>query len=701
MENNYQYFDRDISWLSFNYRVLLEADDDRLPLYERINFISIYSSNLEEFYKIRVADLKGSISKGRENGVDVREKEQLLETINREVSRQFEERIRIYENKILPALRAQRIIFYQSTEVEEFHKNYIRNFFVEEVFPFLQPVPVYKDEVRSFLRDNRLYMAVRLYKKDCYPGDPLHIQYFVIKLPYSKVPRFIELPKQGEYHYLIFLEDLIRANLDVVFPGYEVESSHCIKISRDADILVEDISSADIVEQMKKKLKKRKIGAVCRFVYERQTPADFLHFLMGVYGISPEDLVEGDGHLNLEDLRSLPCPRKKLCRMEKPQPMPLTCLNDQGSIFEYVSRKDLLLYYPYHSFDHFTHWLYEAVHDPATKEIMITQYRVAENSAVINTLISAAQNGKKVTVFVELKARFDEEHNLATAELMQRSGIHIIYSIPGMKVHAKVALVLREGGSVADVPSFAYISTGNFNEATASVYADFGLFTSNPEIVGDLQRLFRYLQDRNGIPYFSRLLVPPFNLIDGFTALVRHEMDLAVSGGKGYILLKMNALQDQAMIDLLYKASESGVKIDLIVRGICCLIPDQPYSKNIRITRIVDSFLEHARVWYFGNGGDPKLFLGSPDFMKRNLYRRIEAITPVLDEDIKRTITDILHIQLQPGRKACWVDSRLQNVFKDNSGDNLVRVQYTIYEYLKQKSLVAGKEREDGSESHR
>lgn len=689
MADNYRYFNRDVSWLSFNYRVLLEADDELLPLYERINFISIYSSNLEEFYKIRVADLKSSISKSKESELDAEEKEQVLDAISREVGRQLEERVRIYEEGILPDLRAHRITFYQSLEeVEPFHHEFVRNYFVEEIFPFLQPVPIYKDAVRSFLRDNRLYIAVRLYKKEGLADDPLHTQYFVIKIPYSKVPRFIELPKRDGQSYIMYHEDMIRANLDVVFPGYEVDSSYCIKISRDADIMIEeDNPSADIVEQMKKKLKKRKIGAVCRFVYERQMAPDFLSFLMDAYEIAPEDLMAGDKHLNLEDLNRLPCPKKKLCVIEKPKPMPLTCLNEQDSIFEYVRHKDLLLYYPYHSFDHFIHWLYEAVHDQAVKEIMITQYRVAENSSVINTLIAAAQNGKKVTVFVELKARFDEENNLATAELMQRSGIHIIYSIPGLKVHAKVALVLREGEKGEMLPGFAYVSTGNFNEATASVYADFGLFTANQEIVDDLQRLFRYLQERRGEPHFTRLLVPPFNLIDGFTALVQREMELAASGREGYIILKMNALQDQAMIDLLYKASEAGVRIDLIVRGICCLIPDQPYSRNIRITRIVDSFLEHARVWYFGNGGEVRLFLGSPDFMRRNLYRRIEAIAPVLDPDIKQTIIDILHIQLHPGRKACWVDSELRNVFKNNSKGNTVRVQYAIHDYLQQKSV--------------
>lgn len=415
--------------MSFNYRVLLEADDDRLPLYERINFISIYSSNLEEFYKIRVADHKAVAS-----GVTLSDEEsvqsanELLEQINAEVNRQMEDRIRIYERKILPALRDNHIVFYQSRNVEPFHQQFVEDFFREEIFPFLQPVPVSKDKVVSFLRDNRLYLAIRLREKAGAPSPDGSFHYFVMKLPYSKVPRFIELPKHGENYYLMFIEDFIKANISTIFPGYEVDCSYCVKISRDADILIDDTtSSADLVEQMKKKVKKRKIGAVCRFVYDRAMPQDFLDFLVDAFHIQRDELVPGDKHLNLEDLRHLPNPRKTLARQnEKPKPMKLNCLDDSASIFNYIEQKDLLLYYPYHSFEHFIHFLYEAVHDPCTREIMVTQYRVAENSAVINTLIAAAQNGKKVTVFVELKARFDEENNLATAEMMKAAGINII-----------------------------------------------------------------------------------------------------------------------------------------------------------------------------------------------------------------------------------------------------------------------------------
>ena len=692
-----RYFKRDISWLSFNHRVLLEAEDDTLPLYERINFISIYSSNLEEFYKIRVADQKAIASGVTQSDEETMQSaSELVSEINDIVNRQLEDRIRIYEQKIVPALRREHIIFYQTREeiTAPQHKEFMRSFFREEIFPYLAPVPVNKEKVVSFLRDNRLYLAVRLFNKGVVPGSPHREQYFVMKLPYSKVPRFIQLPKIGKNHYLIFIEDIIKENLDVIFPGYEIDCSYCIKISRDADILIDDAApTSEIIEQVKKKVKKRKIGAVCRFVYDRAMPHDFLNFLVDTFRINRRELVPGDRHLNLEDLRHLPNPNNNARPVRKPQPMKLTCLDERESIFNYVVRKDLMLFYPYHSFDHFIHFLYEAAYDPHVREVMVTQYRVAENSAVINTLIAAAQNGKKVTVFVELKARFDEENNLATAEMMKAAGINIIFSIPGLKVHAKVALVLRRDEKGLKLPSYAYISTGNFNEKTATLYADIGLFTCNPVLVNDLHNLFRTLKGKTN-PVFHRLLVPRFNLIPELERLIEHEKELARQGKGGRIILKMNALQDPAMIEHLYEASEAGVEIDLIVRGICCLIPGQEFSRNIRVTRIVDTFLEHSRVWYFGNGGRPKLFLGSPDWMRRNLYRRIEAVTPVLDKEIKRQLIEMLTIQLNDKRKACFVDANLRNCPKSSHPQKEeIRSQYAFYEYLKQlnETTISGK----------
>ena len=686
MGNNYQYFKRDISWLSFNYRVLLEAKDRKLPLYERINFISIYSSNLEEFYKVRVADHRAAaagILRGDET--DILSAKQLVQEINQEVNRQLDDRIYIYEKEILPALRKKHIIFYQDSRVETFHQCFIKDFFHNEIFPYLQPVPVRKEEIVSFLRDNRLYLAIRLYHKSQKERDTQPV-YFVLKQPYAKVPRFVELPPHNGYYYIMYIEDIIKANLNFIFPGYEVDSCFSIKISRDADLVIDDTrNGAELVKQVRQKVKQRKTGDVCRFVYDRAMPADFLAFLMDAFHITHDELVPGDRHLNMEDLKNLPNPLKSLCPTCKPQPVRLNYLEEKGSIFRYVAHNDLLLCYPYHSFEHFIDFLYEAAYDPATHEIMLTQYRVAENSAVINALITAAQQGKKVFVFVELKARFDEENNLATAEMMQAAGIKIIYSIPGLKVHAKVALIRRCGKKGEKLPNYAYISTGNFNEKTATLYADCGLFTCHKKITNELYHLFKYFRMKKE-PQFHTLLVARFNLVPELCRLIEQEIALAESGKEGRIILKMNALEDPYIIDKLYEASERGVHIDLIVRGICCLIPGETYSRNIRVTRIVDSFLEHARIWFFGNNGNPKLYLGSPDGMRRNLYRRIEVITPVLDGKAKEILTEMLHLQLSDNEKACFINNHLQNIFKHREeGEPSIRAQYAFYNYIKQQ----------------
>ena len=683
MGSKYCYFNRDISWLSFNHRVLLEAADPNVHLYDRINFIAIYSSNLEEYYKVRVAEHKAVARGGYSEELTQDEARELIGRITGEVNKQLEDRIDIFENHILPELKRNRIVFYQRMqEVDPMHDEFVTNFFREEIFPYLQPVPVSRSRVKVFLRADRLYLCTRVIRKDNGATE-----YYIMKLPYSKVPRFVELPPEDGNYYLMYMEDIIKLNIGLMFPGYEVDCSFCCKISRDADVMVDDAPTTEVmVEQLKKKVKKRKIGAVCRFVYDRHMPEDFLNYLADAFEITRDELVPGDSHLNLEDLAHLPNPNPELKAPERLKPMLLKCLDKKQSILKYVAHRDLLLHYPYHSFDHFIHFLYEAVHDPSVKEIMITQYRVAPHSEVINTLISAAQNGKKVTVFVELKARFDEENNLATAEQMQKAGIHIIYSMKGLKVHAKVALVLRRHKDGRLKKSYAYISTGNFNEKTAAVYADTAIFTSKSEMITDLYQLFQVLRRETAEPEFKYLLVPRFNLLPRLHELLEFEKQEVKAGRKGYIVLKMNALQDTAMIDELYRASEAGVQIDLIVRGICCLIPNQAYSKNIRVTRIVDGFLEHARIWYFYHGGEEQIFFGSPDWMRRNLYRRIEAVTPVLDKDLKQEMKDMLDIQLSDNQKAGWVDEHLSNVMKWNPEVKPVRAQWDFYKYLKMKN---------------
>lgn len=688
MENSHKYFKRDISWLSFNYRVLLEAEDETLPIYERIKFLSIYSSNLEEFYEIRVAEHRGVIMKKNFTEESGAEAEETLAEITEEVNRQQREYYRIF-SKVLQELNRQDIYLYQDSRPEPFHEEFVHNFFNEEVFPFLSPVMIQAGDIRTFIRDRRLYLVIRMMKKSKRMGEPDYVPdyyYALMKIPYAKVPRFIELPTHEGKHYIMFIDDIIRANLSSIFPGYVVESCYSIKISRDADIYLDDEKGGNIVENIRKKVKKRKIGALSRFMYDSNMPDDFLAFICNAFGITTDDLVQGGRYNNLQDLIKLPNPKGKELEQQIPSPMRVPFLDEMGSIFRAVKKRDILLHFPYQSFDYLIRFLMEAAFDPKVDEIKITQYRVAENSAVINTLISAAQNGKKVTVFVELKARFDEENNMSTAERMEQAGIRIIYSIPGLKVHAKVAVILRkdtEDGSKRR--DFAYLSTGNFNEKTARIYSDMALLTSNAELITDINKVFAVLEGKLTGPTFRHLLVARFNMVPELTRMIHREIEHVKAGRKGRIILKMNGLHDQNMIDELYNASENGVEIDLIVRGICCLVPNRPFSANIRVTRIVDMFLEHSRIWYFHNDGKEDLFLTSADWMRRNLNRRIETAFPILNPEIKRNIIEILNIQLQDNVKACLIDEHLHNHFKRDDNPVKVRAQLAIYEYLKNK----------------
>ncbi len=685
METAYHYFKRDISWLSFNYRILLEAEDPSLPIYERIKFLSIYSSNLEEFYEIRVAEHRGVILRNKFVEESIDDAEETLTEITQEVNRQQGEFYRIFAG-ITTELNKLNIYLYQDCKPEPFHVTFVRDYFNEEVFPFLAPIMI-QPGIRLFIRDRRLYLVVRMTKKgkqNLSAATPEY-HYALMKIPHAKVPRFIELPEREGRHYIMLSDDMIRANLSSVFPGYVIDSCYSIKISRDADIYLEDVKRDNIVEHIRKKVKKRKVGDLSRFMYDRAMPPDFLAYICDAFEIQQEDLVMGGRYLNLQDLAQLPNPSGKQLEQQVPVPMRVPFLDEKNSVLKAVKKKDILLHFPYHSFDYLIRFLMEAAFDPKVEEIKITQYRVAENSAVINALISAAQNKKKVTVFVELKARFDEEHNMKTAEFMEQAGIRIIYSIPGLKVHAKVAVILRkETENGKKRRNYAYLSTGNFNEKTAKIYSDMALLTTHPGIIADINKVFDILEG-NTLPevHFQYLLVARFNMVDELKRMIQREVDHIKAGRRGYIILKMNGLHDQNMIDELYRASEQGVEIDLIVRGICCLIPDQPYSRNIRITRIVDMFLEHARLWYFHNDGAEEVFLTSADWMRRNLNRRIETAAPVLDPLIRQEIIDILHIQLRDNIKACRIDEHLINNFKRDDNPVKTRSQLAIYDYLK------------------
>ncbi|MDR1406429.1 MAG: polyphosphate kinase 1 [Tannerella sp.] len=681
----YKYFKRDMSWLSFNYRVLLEAGDEALPIYERIRFLSIYSSNTEEFYEIRVAEHRAAIDKKRRAGEDAADIARTLEEITREVNHQQTEFYRIFYEGILPGLQRHGICLYRDHRPMAFHEDFVRHYFREYVFPFLSPVTLL-DGIDTFIRDRRLYLVVHIRSLKTQQAHCV-----LIKLPYDKVPRIIPLPVHDGIHYYMFVDDMIRANLSSVFKDYAIDCNHAIKISRDADLYLEEINPENMLQIIKEKVGKRKIGGeISRFMYDGDMPPELLGFICTKFRIAAEDLVRGGRYMNLQDLSTLPNPLDDRLNVHVPPPMPVPRLERTGSVLCEVASRDVLLHFPYQKFDYLIRFLKEAVYDPDIGEIKITQYRVAENSAVIDLLVKAAENGKKVTVFVEVKARFDEEHNMSTAEQMGHRGIRIIYSLPGLKVHAKVMVILRRNMKNA---GFAYVSTGNFNEKTARIYSDMALLTCRREIVAEINNLFSALEGNLEQPPFRYLLVTQVarvartaqpDMVDRLKQMIRRETAHAQAGRRARIILKMNGLQDESMIDELYRASESGVEIDLIVRGICCLIPGLPVSRNIRVTRIVDMFLEHARVWYFHNGGAEEVHIASADWMKRNLNRRIEIAVPVLDEDIRQTIIDILTIQLRDNTKACFIDDHLQNVFKRHLTDELpLRAQTAIFDYLK------------------
>jgi len=680
----YRFFDRDLSWLAFNYRVLQEAKDESLPLYERIKFLAIYASNLEEFYKVRVAEHRSILAIDAKEIADARvdKARKILDAIHKEVTRQMRQYTRIF-TRILPELESHNIHLLSPKTLTEAQKDYLTTYFNQEILPYLQPVMVKENEIYSFLRDNRVYISVAMFKKsDAHKERP---KYAAIKLPFSKVSRFIQLPPEDGHYYIAFLDDVIKMNLSTIFPGYNIEGAYAIRVSRDADLMIEDELDGNLAKKIERSLSRRKTGAPSRFLHEKGMPSDLVKVIRHAFNIHKTDVVEGGYYLALEDLFSFPNPLAPALQKEALRPVKVPYLDNQTSLFKVIKEQDVLLQYPYHSYDYLIRFLMEASYDASVDEIMLTQYRVASDSAVVNSLISAAQNGKKVTVFVELKARFDEETNLHSAALMEKAGVKIIYSIPNLKVHAKVALVLRKSKNDKSKKSFAYLSTGNFNEKTARIYSDFGLFTSNEEIIRDLKKLFLFLNDTDYKPSFTQLLVAKFNLLPEMIKCIDDEIQAAKRGEEARIIVKMNSIQDPLMIEKLYEASMAGVKIDMIIRGICCLVPGEDFSRNITITRIVDSYLEHARVWYFHAQGKGLLYMGSPDWMKRNLYRRIETVFPILDENIKTFVMDYLELELKDNVKGTYISSQLEDIRKEPVND-AVRSQYAMYDYWMAKS---------------
>jgi polyphosphate kinase len=655
--------------------VLDEAKDPALPLYERLKFLAIYSSNLDEFYKVRVAAYRRSS----------RDSKDLLKQILGIVDRQQSELGSVFWKELVPQLRANRILLHQNQRLNKSRMDFIEQFFFYQVIPYLQPVLLLKGRVLPFLQNDAIYLAVRLVKKSG-PGDEAKkkrkARTAIVNIPTDRLPRFIELPESRGQHCIMFLDDIVRLNLDALFPGYDIESSHSIKLTRDADLGIDDEFTGDLPNKISRSLVKRKTGTPARFLYDSKIPAPFLNFLIQGLKIPREELVPGGKYHNFSDLFSFPNPLSPKLENKSLPPLHKKELESYPSIFEAMKARDWMLHFPYHSYDPVIRFLNEAAIDPKVREIKTTQYRVASDSAVVNALLNAQNNGKKVTVFVELKARFDEHANLQFAKFMSKAGIKIIYSIPGLKVHAKVALVLRKPVKNKQ-EAYAFLSTGNFNEKTARIYADHGLFTCNEKITSELKDLFCFLENQDEKPKLKHLLVAQINIKKEFIKMIDREIRHAAAGRKARMILKMNGLDHPKMIGKLYEASRKGVDIDLLVRGICCLVPGMKYSKNIRVTRIIDRFLEHARVFVFHNDGNPEIYMASADWMNRNLDRRIELGFPVYNKEIKQEVLKILDMQLEDNTKARILDSEHNNLLKPTGEGRKFRAQIETYNFIK------------------
>lgn len=686
----YKYFNRDFSWLSFNYRVLQEAKDQSIPLYERLKFLAIYSSNLEEFYQIRVSYYRQLLRNAKilPGKIEEVKPSKILHKINQTVAAYQEEFHQLFDEEIIPALKNEGIhLLDRNANLSPKQAAEIEDIFISEILSVIQPVLLVRNRIRPFLKSGHLYIILEMTVPDANrkAGSYPRIQYGLIKVPSDHgISRFIELESEDAQHYIMLLEDVIMRHINKLIPGYQIQEWYSIKMTRDADLDYDEYEEDDLIDAIERITSSRIIGKPNRFLYDRKMPRRILTYLMQTFKIDNDILVRGGAYHNFRDFMNFPNALAPKLQNEKLVAQRIPELDASQNYSRLIDQKDFLLSVPYQSYEYFLRFLEQAAQDESVTEIKATQYRVAERSAVVNALMDAAENGKKVTVFVELKARFDEEANLRYAAEMKKAGINIIYSIPGLKVHAKVALVIRDKVQFPQAKDQAYMGTGNFNEKTARLYCDHGLFTSHKGIINDLKTMFNYLEEQEQHIRFEHLLVPNFNLINRFGQLINNEIEQVKAGNKGYIVLKMNGLQDPNMIDMLYRASEAGVKIDLIVRGICTLKPGKKYSKNIRIIRIIDRFLEHARVYMFHNNGNPIVYLGSADWMKRNLYRRVECVFPIYNSELKQEIIDILNIQLSDNVKACEIGENMENIRIQNNKPK-VQSQLATYEYFKEK----------------
>ncbi|MDG2433560.1 polyphosphate kinase 1 [Flavobacterium sp.] len=684
-----KYIDREKSWLAFNARVLQEAADDSVPLLDRLRFLGIFSNNLDEFFRVRFAairrlSLSGKTGEKILGGISA---QQLVKDITEIVIEHQTESLLILK-EIETKLETENIFIINENEISEEQEIFLKDFFIQKLSPEL--VTIILNDLAEFplLRDNIGYLAVKLVmKKDA------EVRYAIIEIP-KTMNRFVVLPSSDHNQYVILIDDVIRHNLEGIFNifDYESVSAHMIKISRDAQLDIDSDLSKSMLEKISTSVKERRVGEPVRFIYDQLIEADTLSFFLEKMKIvSTDSIIPGGRYHNRRDYMDFPSLGRYDLLYKKNVSLPVPGLDLEGSILEKISKKDYLLNAPYQSFSYLTKFLREAALDPKVTSISITLYRLAKNSQIVSSLINAAKNGKKVTVQIELQARFDEASNISYAEQMQTEGINLIFGIKGLKVHSKICVIERN--EEGKTKRYGFISTGNFNEATAKIYTDVTLFTSHQQILKDITKIFEFFNINYRIHRYKHLIVSPHYTRSRFYKLIDREISHALAGRKTYIKLKMNSLSDFGMIDKLYEASNAGVKIQLEVRGICSLIPGvKGMSANIEAISIVDNYLEHSRIYIFGNAGQTEVYISSADFMTRNLDGRVEVTCPIYDQEIKKELIENFDLGWKGNVKARYHSENLDNKYRDSNGEPVFRAQLETYKYYQSKVNVVNED---------
>ncbi|MFV0593172.1 MAG: polyphosphate kinase 1 [Draconibacterium sp.] len=681
MYSNEKFINREISWLSFNERVLQEAEDPETPLLERIRFVGIFSNNLDEFFRVRVATVRRMVDLGEdeENLLGEMTPTDLHNKIQ-DIVRAQQQKVDVIMTDIIRDLEENNIFLINENQLTENQGVFVKKYFYDKVLPNLVPIMLGKNKF-PYLRDRSVYLAIKLYQKD----DPQNKAYSLIRIPGRSVPRFLVLPEEEGKQFVMMLDDIIRYCMADIFFYFDYDSydAYTIKITRDAELDLDDDISKSFIEKMSQSLKNRKKGKPVRLIYDRKMPDDLLQFLLKKMKLAKgSDAVPGGRYHNQKDLMNFPEIGKKHHYYTNLPPSRHKDLPPFTSVLKMLRQKDVMLHFPYQTFNHVLDFLREAAIDPQVKEIGLTIYRVASDSKVVNTLLNAVRNGKKVTVVIELQARFDEEANIFWSNKLQEEGANVINGVPGMKVHSKLAWVARKENG--EIRNYAYIGTGNFHEGTARVYTDKGLLTADPQLADEVEMVFRFFKQNYLHFNYEHLVVSPFAMRKHFVKNIDREITLAKLGKPAWMILKMNSLIDPEMMMKLFEAAQAGVKIQLIVRGIFGMqIGINGYSENITAISIVDKYLEHTRLFLFGAGGEEKMYISSADWMPRNLNRRIEVACPIYDESIKAELKEQLLIQLRDNSKARILDPQLSNHYSEGNPDRKYRAQEDFYNYIK------------------